>query len=219
MAIWWEFAVRNWPQTLRQASYKGVPFFVDDEALPKSGRFVATHSFVKAESHATEDMGRMPREFRLAAYLASDSADQDVRNFVEMCSEAGPGALVLPMLGSQQVRCRGCHVKAKRDRLGYIELELDFIEAGTADGNGAGGGFPAAPLGDRLASAAQDEMPDQVEGTIAQRDTTARQQALTSRLDPGASLEAGLTEPASTDYQGSRADQSARDDQFDQVFN
>src|SRR4051812_23996957 len=105
--------MRDWRSTLPPASYKGSAFLVDEEARPKPGRFVATHSFVKAESHSTEDMGRMPREYRVSAYFASDTADTDMQSFVELCSEADAGTLVLPMLGSVQARCTGCHVKSK----------------------------------------------------------------------------------------------------------
>jgi prophage DNA circulation protein len=207
--------MRNWPQTLRPASWKGVGFFVDDEALPKSGRFVARHSFVKGESHSTEDMGRVPRDFRLAAYLASDTADQDARDFVDLCSEAGAGALILPMLGPVQVRCTNCHVKAKtRDKQGYIELELDFIEAGTADADG----FPAAALGDRLAAASLASLPDAADARLSALDTTARQDAIERRLDPSSSLNADAAQPAVHDYEGSKADQAARDDAFQRAF-
>ena len=205
--------MRNWPQTLRPASYKGAPFFVEDEALGRSGRFVAVHSFVKAEFHATEDMGRAPREFRIGAYLASDSADSDVRDFVELCSEPGPGTLVLPMLGPVEVRCTGCHVKARSDRLGFVGLDLDFAEAGTGED-----AFPAAPIGDRLAAAALGEMPDAGAAMLDGLDATARQDALTLRLDPESAAAAEWAAPPSADYQGSQADAAARDDAFRRLF-
>ncbi|HYD05844.1 MAG TPA: DNA circularization N-terminal domain-containing protein [Reyranella sp.] len=190
--------MRNWPQTLRPASYKGAGFFIDEEALAKSGRFVARHSFVKGESHSTEDMGRQPREFRVSAYLASDSADAEVREFVELCSEAGAGALILPMLGPVEARCIGCHVKAKSDKLGYVALELDFVEAGTAED-----AFPAAPLGDRLAASDLAELPDVAELHLSGIDEAAR---------------AGAVAPPATEYQGSKADQAARDADFARLF-
>jgi len=206
--------MRNWPHTLRPASYKGVPFFIDEEALAKSGRFVARHSFVKAEFHATEDMGRVPREFRVSAYLASDSADTDVRAFVELCSEAGPGTLVLPMLGPALARCVSCHVKARRDKLGYVGIDLDFVEAGAGDDDS----FAAAPIGDRLAAAALDEMPDAAEDTLTGLDETARQDGLSRRLDPDSAAGAERSLAPSADYQGTKADAEARDEYFRRLF-
>lgn len=149
--------MRNWPQTLSPASFKGVEFLVDEESLPKSGRFVAEHSYVRGETHETEDLGRVPREIRIKAYLASDTVDTDVQDFIELCSQAGAGALVLPLLGTYQARCRNCHVSGQKDRLGRMEIELDFVEAGTPDGT-----FSATPLGNRQAVSTASGIPTQV---------------------------------------------------------
>jgi prophage DNA circulation protein len=204
--------MRDWRSTLRPASYKGAAFFVDEEALPKSGRFVARHTFVKAETHSTEDMGRLPREFRVSAYFASDTADSDLRSFVELCSEAGAGTLVLPMLGSYQVRCCGCHVKAKKDRLGYVELELDFFEAGNADDS-----FPATALGDRLAAAQLEQLPDTASQALSDADTQLRDEAA-MKAPFQVSNNAGFETVDFGTYMGSKTDQSARDDAFSQAF-
>lgn len=207
--------MRNWPATLRPASYKGTAFFVDEESLPKSGRFVARHTFVKSGTHSTEDMGRVPREFRVAAYFASDAADTDMQAFVELCSEAGAGSLVLPMFKPADVRCTNCHVKSKsRDKQGYIEVELDFVEAGTADG----GGFPAKPLGDRLASAALAQLPTAALSVVGTLDTVLRQDSVTRRLDPLSAANADRALPASTDYQGSKSIHAASEDAFNRLF-
>ena len=145
---------RNWPKTLSPASYKGFVFSVDQEALPKSGREVAKHQYVKAEFHDTEDMGRVPRDFKITAYLASDTADSDARAFIELCSTKGAGTLILPQLGTYQARCTNCHATGKKDELGRLEFNLDFIEASVS------GGAPAAtPLGDRLAASALAGLP------------------------------------------------------------
>jgi prophage DNA circulation protein len=153
-------ATRNWPATLSPASYKGSPFFVDSESLPKSGRFVSVKAYAKSDSHSTEDMGRVPREIRFAAYLASDTADTDAQQFVELCSQPGAGALVLPLLGPYQARCTNCHVTGKKDQLGRVELELEFVEAGSDTT------MTATPLGDRLAASALNGMPGAVADQI-----------------------------------------------------
>src|SRR5581483_12503772 len=119
-------ASRDWPRTLAPASYKGFAFFVDEESLPTSGREVAKHQYVKSEAHDTEDMGRKPREIRVDAYLASDTADTDGQAFIELCSQPGPGMLVLPQLGSYQARCHNCHATGKKDELGRLKFVLDF---------------------------------------------------------------------------------------------
>jgi prophage DNA circulation protein len=157
--------MRNWMQTLRRASFAGVSFYVDDEALPKTGRRIAVHEYSKAETHDTEDMGRLPREFRVKAYIASDSADTDVQSLVEACSTEGEFTLVLPFFGPQQVRCTGCAPSHRKDRLGYVEIDLEFLEA-SGEGS-AGGGYGLVQLGDRIAASALDGLADAVSDAIS----------------------------------------------------
>ena len=154
--------MRNWMRTLRPASFRGVTFYVDEEGLPKSGRRVATHEYVKAEEHGTEDMGRLPREFRITAYLASDVADSDVQDLIDACSTAGAATLILPFFGGQQVRCTGCGGKHRKDKLGYVGIDLEFVEAG-----GDGAVFPAIAIGDRIASSILDGLSDLVSDALS----------------------------------------------------
>jgi len=145
--------MRNWPATLQGASFRGFPFHVEREGVDGAGRRVAVHPFVKAEVTGTEDMGRKLRRFRLAAYIVGDDADAQARAFTEVCSAPGAAMLVLPMLGGELARCIGCSMSADKDKLGRIAFDLEFIDAG-ADG----GGFPAIPLGDRIAQGALDTL-------------------------------------------------------------
>lgn len=156
--------MRNWMQTLRRASFAGVSFYVDDEALPKTGRRIAIHEYSKAETHDTEDMGRLPREFRVKAYIANDTADSDVQSLIDACSTEGAFTLVLPFFGPQEVRCTGCAPSHRKDRLGYVEIDLEFIEA---SGDDAAGGFGLVQLGDRIAASALDGLADAVSDAIS----------------------------------------------------
>ncbi|MGU3665803.1 DNA circularization N-terminal domain-containing protein [Methylobacterium sp. A49B] len=161
--------MRNW-MTLRGASFAGVPFQVDEEALPKTGRRVAVHEYSKAETHDTEDMGRLPREFRIKAYIANDQADSDVQALIGACSTEGAFSLVLPFFGPQEVRCTGCAPSHKKDRLGFVEIDLEFIEASGDDGASGGfdgaGSFGLLQLGDRIAASALDGLADAVSDAI-----------------------------------------------------
>lgn len=156
--------MRNWMQTLRRASFAGVPFYVDDEALPKTGRRVVVHEYSKAETHDTEDMGRLPREFRVKAYIANDNADSDVQSLIDVCSTEGAFTLVLPFFGPQEVRCTGCAPSHRKDRLGYVEIDLEFLEA---SGDDTAGGFGLVQLGDRIAASALDGLADAVSDAIS----------------------------------------------------
>ncbi|WP_375455656.1 DNA circularization N-terminal domain-containing protein [uncultured Methylobacterium sp.] len=143
--------MRNWPQTVPGASFRGFSFEVEKEGLGGAGRHVALHSFVKAETHATEDTGRKARKFKVSAYIVGDDADTRARAFVEVCSTPGAATLILPMTRPGQVRCLDCSTNNEKTRQGLVAFDLEFIEAG-ADA----GGFPAIQLGDRIAQSALD---------------------------------------------------------------
>lgn len=143
--------MRDW-RNLRRASFRGVPFQVDKENISDAGRAIATHTYVKSDTHATEDMGRSPHKFSITAYLASDSADSDAQALISACSTNGEASLVLPFLGSFQVRCTGCKTSHEKSKMGYAAFDLEFTEAGSD-----GSLFSAAiALGDRIAASALD---------------------------------------------------------------
>lgn len=154
--------MRDWRFTLSPASFRGFPFQVDRASLPKAGRAVAVHRYVKSEMHATEDMGRLPREFRVTAYLASDTADVEMLALLEICSTSGPGLLVLPLFDGNMVRCTGCSPSHDKSRMGYVAFELEFVEAGSD-----GATFPAIAIGDRIAASALDGLSGLVSSAIS----------------------------------------------------
>ena len=127
--------MRDWTKTLGPASFRGAPFKVDKEEISRFGRRVATHEYVKAEEHGTEDMGRLPREFRLTAYIAEDEAQISGRALVTACSTRGAATLVLPFYGGNQVRCQGGRAAHEKDKLGYVAFAAFLILlAGSVDG-------------------------------------------------------------------------------------
>ena len=154
--------MRDWIRTLARASYRGASFHVEKGSAQKTGRAVVTHKYVKSEQHATEDMGRLPREFRVQAYIANDAADAEMAALLQVCSTSGPGLLVLPMFDPAMVRCTNCSPSMEKTKLGYVSFDLDFIEAGSD-----GAAFPALALGDRVAASVLDTLAGAVSGALA----------------------------------------------------
>ena len=140
-------SMRDWFRTLPNASYRGSRFFVETERVGNAGREVAVHRFVKAETHATEDMGRKPWQFVVKAYTTGDTADIDAQAFLQVCSTAGASVLVLPIMGTYTARCTDADaVSYDTAKLGYVELNLKFTEAGNDSA------FATLAIGDRIAS-------------------------------------------------------------------
>ena len=144
--------MRDWFRTLPNASFRGSPFFVEEERLA-GGREVAIHRFVKSEDHATEDMGRKPLDLSFSAYIVGDSADLDAQSFVQLCGTAGTGTLVMPILGTHTVRCTDVDAASLNTaKLGFVKISLKFVEAGNDSA------FATIAIGDRIASNAMAGM-------------------------------------------------------------
>ena len=153
--------MRNWPKTLPNASFRGVSFHVDSEDMPESGREVALHSFVKAEEHSTEDMGRKARKYRVDGYTCGDAADGDALNLVAVCSQQGDGALLLPLNGYLTVKCTNCSTSMKKDDLGRVKVVMEFLESGNDSA------FATIAIGDRIAASIMGGMTAAIVATLS----------------------------------------------------
>lgn len=122
---------RNWLSTLRQASFRGVHFYVEADG-GNIGRRVAVHDISGGEVPTTEDMGRITREVRVDAYVTGDAADAAGLALERVCEAPGPSLLVLPIDAPRLMHCIGCRRRRDRDRAGYIAYDLDFVAAGGA---------------------------------------------------------------------------------------
>ncbi len=137
--------MRDWPRTLRPASFRGVSFKVEAEELSGGGRNTVTHEFVRSEEVLSEDMGRKGQKFKIKGYVVGDVADVEAQAVIAACCAPGAALLVRPMLGAIMVLCTDVSVTSSKDRLGFAEICMEFVEAGTKNA------FPALPIGDRLA--------------------------------------------------------------------
>jgi hypothetical protein len=120
---------------LRPASFRGVPFVVNT-AGGTGGRRLITHEFPLRDAPYTEDLGALPRHFKLSAFVV-DSADGAV-NYIDArdaliaaCETNGAAILVHPTIGEVSVRA-GVLSWSERliDRWGYCEFQLEFVVDG-----------------------------------------------------------------------------------------
>jgi prophage DNA circulation protein len=138
-----------WRQTLQPASYNGVPFHVDVQSKA-SGRRIVPFEFPKLDTPMTEDMGRRIRRFIVAAYIIySPVLDPDIisnrDDLIQELEAEGPGLLILPdglqdMIGapSGMVVVDHYEVTEHREKGGFIEFQIAFMEAGSATSGAPG---------------------------------------------------------------------------------
>ena len=119
-----------WIDDIEDASFRGVPFFVD-KPTAKGGRRVANHQYAKRDKPYAEDMGRKQRRYTLDAYTLGDGAMDDRDALIEAMETAGAGTLVHPTFGSVQVQPEDWTVA--EDLIGAMRrcsFVLAFVEAG-----------------------------------------------------------------------------------------
>jgi len=123
--------MRDWQTTLWDASFKGVPFYVE-QAAENGGRRLVVHEFPRRDDPFIEDLGSLPRTFEIVAYLASDDADSDASSLSETFDSSDSGLLVLPGKGPVQAYCKTFKREDKLDRLGYIAFQASFVQDSSA---------------------------------------------------------------------------------------
>lgn len=123
--------MRNWPATLRRASYRGVAFHVDKDTIDGEGRRLVVHEFPKGEAPYVEDNGRDATKIKITAYLVSDNVDSQEKALRKACAAGGAASLVLPM-ERLTAHCDGCKRDAGKDKLGYIAFDLSFVKEGAS---------------------------------------------------------------------------------------
>jgi hypothetical protein len=137
------YPFQEWRARLRQASYRGVPFYVQQGAK-RSGRRTALHEFPKNDTPYAEDMGRRSYQFAVTGYIIGPfffsgtfEGDRDnIERALEDSQNQGPGALILPTRGQTGVisnlfTCPNYTTLEREIWGGYAEIEMLFQEYGT----------------------------------------------------------------------------------------
>ncbi|MBM3106193.1 DNA circularization N-terminal domain-containing protein [Pseudomonas sp. V1] len=126
---------RSWRDELHPASFRGVPFHVDSDAMPV-GRRTQLHEYPQRDKPLVEDMGRRTRTTKLTAFVIGEDYLVKRDDLLKALDEPGPGELVHPWFGRMNVTAGDCEVTHERREGGMARFDLVFIEAGEK-------GFPA----------------------------------------------------------------------------
>lgn len=115
---------------LRQPSYKGVPFFTQDQFTGQFGRRQVGHLYPFTDTYYHEDLGRAPKNFRITACFFELS---DAEKLIKACETAGAGAFVHPWGQVQQMVLKPqspAQVTYPKAEGGLFTIELDLEETG-----------------------------------------------------------------------------------------
>nr|DAO40637.1 MAG TPA: DNA circularization protein [Caudoviricetes sp.] len=140
------FSSSGWSARLRDASFRGVPFSVEDDES-SFGRRVQVHEYPNRDKPFTEDLGRATRRISINAYLIGDGYADQRDKLIAAIETAGPGTLVHPFYGEMQGSIDGqvrvIHSSSEgrmcRVSFQFVESgELSFPTAGVATGKKLG---------------------------------------------------------------------------------
>ena len=121
-----------WRTRLRPASFRGVPFHVEVGART-AGRRLALHEYPKRDQPYAEDLGRRGRTFPITGYCVGPDYLDERDELLAALDAEGTGTLVHPTLGDFVVKAGACVAQERRERGGYVEFEMQFVEAGEDD--------------------------------------------------------------------------------------
>lgn len=123
----------TWRDRYQQASFRGVPFRVDDHGAG-GGRRVVIHEFAGTDQRLVQDLGRATETLALRGYVIGPDYDLQRDALLEVLGQAGPGELVHPYLGTLQVQVLGYEVSERAQDGGVATFALQFVEVGAAPG-------------------------------------------------------------------------------------
>ncbi|MGO3566708.1 MAG: DNA circularization protein [Serratia grimesii] len=121
-------ATIKWEE-LRDASFRGIPFyFVDVEGT--GGRRAIPHAYPKKEVGWTEDHGAVLTQQQINGILLGNDYQAQFNRLLAALNTPGPGELVHPWFGVQQVQAGKATHKLSTEEGGIAYVSFEVFEAG-----------------------------------------------------------------------------------------
>jgi prophage DNA circulation protein len=119
---------------LLPASFRGVSFSVSSEVLPEEGRKIVLHEYVNSSERFVEDLGQLPGKFTVQAFVHGADWRARADALRAALNTSGPGELVLPVFGAQNVYALPYSVDSSHREVGEIRFTLEFAAGRPAAG-------------------------------------------------------------------------------------
>lgn len=108
------------------ASFRDFGFLVPRNQL-RDGRKTVTHEFVNSTNRFVEDLGQFPSKFTVSAIIHGADSIQQRDSFRALLNKPGPGILIHPSYGRQEVTVEGQYTVSESDtELGEFKFEITF---------------------------------------------------------------------------------------------
>jgi prophage DNA circulation protein len=114
----------NFNALLRQASFRGIPFHLEEDRKSFPRRIV-THEAPGRDEASQENLGKAPRVFSLTAYIIGPTFIGDAAALEAALDQEGPGALVHPHYGEVLVIVKNPERAHAFESLGQVIFTFD----------------------------------------------------------------------------------------------
>ncbi|WP_312584960.1 DNA circularization N-terminal domain-containing protein [Atlantibacter sp.] len=169
----------SWKDRLQDASFRGVPFKVEDESSPV-GRRVETHEYPNRDKPYTEDIGKITSRPSFSAYVVGDDCFDQRDRLIEALNKPGPGTLIHPTYGEMNVCVDGeIRVSTTKNEGRMVRFDLKFVEAGELSYPTSGAATAKVLtsscsalddcISDGFKAFGMDGMPDFIQGGVVER--------------------------------------------------
>ena len=126
---------RTFFSNLRQASFRGAKFEVDDVDA-SGGRRLVKHEYPLRDGPYTEDMGRKAREYSVKAFVVQGrnySYFDARKELLKALESYGPGTLIHPWHGEIKVCVDRYSLRESMESGGLLQVDITFCEAGSLE--------------------------------------------------------------------------------------
>jgi len=118
-----------WRDSLRPASFRGVPFFVEG-SQHTTGRRVVAHEFPNRDNPYPEDLGKIGNVWKVEGHILGDDYLETKRLLKEAVEKFGAGELVHPFYGTLFVQCGAVSFDESTLEGGFARISFQFYEGG-----------------------------------------------------------------------------------------
>ncbi len=118
-----------WKDKLRPASFRGVPFYIEQSQYT-GGRRVSFHEFPDRNDPFPEDLGKVGRTFKVEGHILGDNYFDTKEQLIEAAEKFGPGELIHPYYGTLQVQCGAFSIDEDTKDGRIAKISFQFYEAG-----------------------------------------------------------------------------------------
>ncbi len=119
----------SWRDDYRQGSFRAVAFRTAEHEL-SGGRRAPIFEYPDRDDPSSEDLGRRARQYRLELFVGGGDYFAERDALIDALETKGPGKLIHPFLGEQQVQVLDYSVSETTEEGGIARFSVLFSEAG-----------------------------------------------------------------------------------------